>query len=164
MRTIKRVRQLSLSAVTLLLVLIAQSASGISPAEQCSNPSVFPGAAINVIILPYSTETPRHTLGEAAQKFTMLMQLEILFSLLKYESVGVKRLVATQEEMKSGECGPERVLAMLLGQQPGARETLRKGHGLILVWGTFYEEGENLYHQTYVRFLRSDVQKNIFLK
>ncbi|MCI0615990.1 hypothetical protein L0244_23645, partial [bacterium] len=93
------------------MVLIAQTAVAIRPAEKCFTPSVFPGAAINVIILPYSTETPTHQLGESAQKFTMLMQLEILFSLLKYESVGVTRLVATPQQMKSGECGPENVLA-----------------------------------------------------
>jgi hypothetical protein len=157
-------RKLNLYALSLLLVLIAQTAVAIAPAEKCSNPSVFPGAAINVIILPYSTETSTQELGESAQKFTLLMQLEILFSLLKYESVGVVRLVSSPQEMKSGECGPENVLAMLLGQQLGARETLRKGHGLILVWGAFYEEGENLYVQNYVRFLRGGIPGEYVLK
>lgn len=157
-------RKLNLYALSLLLLLVAQTVAAIAPAEKCSNPSVFPDAAINVIILPYSTETATHELGESAQKFTLLMQLEILFSLLKYESVGVVRLVASPGEMKSGECGPENVLAMLLGKQPGARETLRKGHGLILVWGAFYEEGENLYVQNYVRFLRGDVREEYILK
>src|SRR5262245_33411808 len=115
MRPIMRVR-LNLFAL-ILLVLMAQSASGIAPAEKCSNPSVFPDAAINVVILPYTTETPTHQLGQSAQKFTLLMQLEILFSLLKYESVGVTRLVP--QEMRPGECGPDQVLAMLLGQQSG---------------------------------------------
>lgn len=159
-----KARKLNFFVMSLLLVLIAQSAAAMEPAAECSNPSVFPDAAINVIILPYSTETATHELGGSAQKFTLLMQLEILFSLLKYESVGVVRLVASPGEMKSGKCGPENVLAMLLGKQPGARETLRKGHGLILVWGAFYEEGENLYVQNYVRFLRGDVPEEYILK
>jgi len=146
----------------LLVVLTAQTAIGMEPAGKCSNPSVFPDAAINVVILPYTTETSTHQLGESAQKFTLLMQLEILFSLLKYESVGVTRLVP--QEMRPGECGPDQVLAMLLGQQSGARETLGKGHGLIMVWGAFYEEGENLYVQNYVRFLRGGVSEEHSLK
>lgn len=159
-----RVGQLNFYLLSLVLVLFARTGFGGAPAQECSSPFLYRDAAINVVILPYTTETPTHKLGEPAQKFTLLMQLEILFSLLKYESVGATRLVSTPQEMRSGECSPETVWAKLLGQQPGARETLRKGHGLIMVWGAFYEEGENLYVQNYVRFLRGDVPEEHLLK
>jgi hypothetical protein len=46
------------------------------------------------------------------------------------------------------------VLAQLTGKQPGAKPALKVGGGLVLVWGQIYEEGTDLYVQTYARFLR----------
>jgi hypothetical protein len=53
-------------------------------------------------------------------------------------------------------CKPTTVLAQLTDKESGARETLKTGGGLVLVWGQLYEEGNDLYVQTYVRFLRHE--------
>jgi hypothetical protein len=71
-------------------------------------------------------------------------------------------------------CGPETVLPILLGTRPPsptlfglladnpeAQNTLRAGHGLVLVWGLLYEEGDDIFVQTYARFLRRDVDETI---
>lgn len=56
-------------------------------------PSVFPDAAVNVVILPYSsTSAAKKPLGPTARELTLLMNLDILFSILKFKSVGGTRL------------------------------------------------------------------------
>lgn len=143
------------------VVIIGQRAYAIDFAGKCDEPKVFSDATVNVVVLPYQNDAvTARPLGPQALRFTVLMQLEVLFSILKYGSVGVTRLVATPRELAAGECRAETVLPKLLGTGPGK---LKKGHGLVLVWGSFYEEGQVLYTQTYVRFLRGQVAEQYTL-
>jgi hypothetical protein len=63
----------------------------------------------------------------------------------------------------AADCNPDLVIAKLLGRTPGAAATLTKGHGLIVVWGRFYNEGGTVFVQTFCRLLRSGVDETFEL-
>lgn len=156
----KQVRVLRLGAcalaATLLLFVATVPASAGAPAVDCSHPWVFSGGTVNVVILPYKvTSSSNRPLSDTAKRLTLLMENDILFSILKYGSVGAIRLV--EHEGQQAECQPDIVLDKLLGKRPGAAERLQHGHGIVLIWGRIYEENESIYLQSYVRFLRRGV-------
>jgi hypothetical protein len=135
----------------LLLILGAtSSARAMAPNVDCRSPRVFPDAAVNVVILPYDYAGQQRELSTAAARLALMIELDTIFSIAKYGDVGavhvVRRTAAT--------CLPVTVLAQLTGKQPGAQPALKVGGGLVLVWGQIYEEGTDLYVQTYARFLR----------
>lgn len=134
-----------LLAATLLIPTAAQGGA-IAPCEQ---PMIFDRAAVNAVILPYryTGEKSQQMLSEAGQQLSRLLQLETLFALVKYGSVG-----AVELQGEPGGCQVDRILEQLTqGSGPGK---LRPGHGLILLWGRIYEEGSDIYLQSYLRFLR----------
>jgi hypothetical protein len=148
-------RRILATSVLASMALASPLHAGI-PAASCINPTVFPDAAVNVVLLPFSTRSSEPKgLAAAAQRFTVLMQFETLFSILKFGEVGVVRLVADQKDIDSGRCSPSNVLDMLLGKLPGARNRMLPHHGLVVVWGTLYEENGSLFVNTNVRFLRA---------
>lgn len=139
-------------ATAVLLLAGAAPAGAIAPAVDCRAPYVFPDAAVNVVILPYISPYSNEGLSSAARQLTLLMELEALFSILKYESVGVIRLIGPPTA--NPECTAEVVLEKLSGLRRGAERRLKPGHGVVLVWGRIYEEGESIYIQNYMQFLR----------
>ena len=146
-------RTIAASAVA-LLTAAAPLHAGI-PAVDCLHPTVFPGAAVNVVLLPFATRTSdQKQVASAAQRLTVLMQFETLFSILKFNEVGVVRLVANPADIESGKCSPNNVLDMVLGRKGGAANVVMPHRGLVLVWGTLYEENGSLFVSTNVRFLR----------
>jgi hypothetical protein len=160
---------------TLVLLLSARLAQAGIAHLDCRYPMVFQGAAVNVVVLPYAYTGDNRSLSNVGNRLSLLIKLDVLSHILDYGSVG-----AVQMEMPPGmptndqSCGPETVLPILLGthppsptlfgllaDNPEAQNTLRSGHGLVLVWGLLYEEGDDIFVQTYARFLRRDVDETI---
>jgi len=116
----------------------------------CSQPAVFQGAAINSFVLPYRYvgAKPAEEVQAASRELSALVHFEVLFSLLKYGSVGGTDLVATGREP----CDVDSVINDVShGRSP---DTLLPGRALIVTWGRLFEQDEQLYLQSYVRFLR----------
>jgi hypothetical protein len=141
-------------------LLLCRTASAGAPAADCARPFVFPEAAVNFVILPFTNSVSQATpLSQTATDLTLMIQTDTIFSILKYGSVGAIRLVARPGDEK--ECQPEIVAAKLLGQRPGATQTVRPGYGLIIFWGRLFEENREIYLQSFARFLRRGVPENL---
>lgn len=123
----------------------------------CGTPSVFSNAAVNVVVLPFSLPPSLRGSAEAGAQLTAMVQLETLLAIAKYGSIAVTQLVGDA----SNECAPDIVLDKLLGRQSGARETMRQGSGLILIWGRIFESGSDLYLQSFVQFLRAGTAESV---
>ena len=166
-------RTCSLTVLTILLFVHLAKAGEAH--RDCRFPMVFEGAAVNVVVLPYRYAGSNYSLTNLGNRLSLLVKLDVLSHILEYGSVG-----AVQMEMPPGtskddpSCLPETVLPILLGNSapdmalaPMFRDTrgsvnaLRPGHGLVLVWGLLYEEGDDVFVQTYARFLRRDSDETI---
>ena len=122
----------------------------------CRRPFVFQAAAVNVVVLPYQSAPGLTAAGDLGEHLAGLLQLEVLRAIAKFGSVGAVQMVGSEAD-----CDPELVVAKLLGRTPGAAATVRKGNGLVVVWGRFYREGGNVFVQTFCRFLRSGVSETL---
>jgi hypothetical protein len=156
------VRESVLSLCAGALVALVACRPGVAEAGAqnmpCRNPFVFPDAAVNVVVLPYEAPPGIATVGGMGERLSGLLQLEVLRSIAKFGSVGAVQMVGAPAD-----CDPEVVVAKLLGRAPGAQTTLRKGQGLVAVWGRFYSEGGNVFVQTFCRLLRSGVDETFDL-
>ena len=142
---------------TCLLVVISllTGAAQAMDSRPCADPRVFPGAAVNAIVMPYRVDdrvdnpaTAGPALRLASRQIAALVHLEVLTSMLKYGAVGATDLLAEAD----GICDVDRVVARLT--QPGAPGALQAGQALVMVWGRLFAQGEQLYVQSYVRFFR----------
>ncbi len=123
------------------------------PNADCSHPFVFRDAQVNVVVLPYvNKEATSPELERASAQLTLLLQQTILFSALKYPSVGTVRMVPTPG--RAEDCQSAAVAAKILGQAPGAMQQLGPGAAAILVWGQIYKEGNQIYLCSYARLLK----------
>jgi hypothetical protein len=141
--------------------LACNSAFAMRAHQDCRDPSVFQGADVNIVVLPYvSTGTPSPVLNELGQRLALLIKLDAFAHVLNYGSLG-----ATQMEVTPGAdvrtCIPQVVIPKLLGQVPGASILTPKGKGLIIVWGVLYEEGDDIIIQSYARFVRPETSESI---
>jgi hypothetical protein len=59
---------------------------------------------------------------------------------------------------------PDKTLAGMYAAKEGSSNALGLGHALVLVWGLLYEEGDDIFVQTYARFLRRDIDETITLQ
>jgi hypothetical protein len=124
------------------LVLAARLHAGMVNVR-CEEPFVFRDAAVNVVVMPYNDPTePERPLSAAGARLSYLLQADTLFSIVKFGSVGAVQMAP------GSECKAPEVWAKLLGEKPGARATVKPGHGLVLVWGRLYEEGGSIYVQS----------------
>jgi hypothetical protein len=163
------------SLTVLMIFLFADLAKAGIAHRDCRFPMVFEDAAVNVVVLPYSYAGRNYSLTDLGNRLSLLVKLDVFSHILDYGSVG-----AVQMEMPEGvskddpSCLPETVLPILLGTRPpnmalvgmfadtrGSVNALRPGHGLVLVWGLLYEEGDDVFVQTYARFLRRDIDETI---
>ncbi len=146
---------------TCLLALIGllSAAAQAMDSRPCADPRVFPGAAVNAIVMPYRFDergdgpagnpaSAGPELRLASRQIAALVHLEVLTSMLKYGAVGATDLLAEAD----GICDVDRVVARL--SQPGAPGALRAGQALVMVWGRLFAQGEQLYVQSYIRFFR----------
>jgi hypothetical protein len=141
-----------------LLVLLPAQARAIEFSAPCDAPHVFSGAAVNVVVLPYSQPVSfSQTLTKSGERLAALVQLELTLAIAKYGSVGLVQLIG---DPRQG-CTPDEVLPKLLGQKDGAMEALRPGNGLVLIWGRIYESGADLFVQSFIRFVRRGVTETI---
>jgi hypothetical protein len=58
----------------------------------------------------------------------------------------------------------EGVTSRLLGTLGGATDIVKPGRGLVLVWGRVFREGDTLLLQSFVQFLRRDVDESVDLR
>jgi len=139
------------------LVLIGLLSAGAQAMDSrpCADPRVFPGPAVNAIVMPYRVDgrvdkppSAGPDLRLASRQIAALVHLEVLTSMLKYGAVGATDLLAEAD----GICDVDSVVARLT--QPGAPGALRAGQALVMVWGRLFEQGDQLYVQSYVRFFR----------
>jgi hypothetical protein len=112
---------------------------------------------VNVIVLPFSLPPSLRGSAEAGAQLTALVQLETMLAIAKYGSIAVTQLVGDA----GNECSPDIVLDKLLGRQSGARETMRQGSGLILIWGRIFESGSDLFLQSFIQFLRPGTAESV---
>jgi hypothetical protein len=87
-----------------------------------------------------------------------LVQRESLHSIAKYGSVGAVELTGGKD------CTAEVVLSKFMGQTPGARVPLKKGSGIVLIWGRVFQAGREVYLQSYLQFLRRGVVESVDLE
>lgn len=142
--------RLVLATAGLLAMPLSARAGAIG--VRCLNPFVFSGAAVNVLLLPYEYAGDAKKVTATGAKLSALAQLDTLFSIVKYGSVGVVQL-ATYTPAESRQCTADVVADKVLGRQPGAAAQLVSGHSAVLVWGRFFEDMGQTYIQTYVRFI-----------
>jgi hypothetical protein len=144
--------------VAAIALLASSRAFAVMVRAPCDTPFVFPEAALNVIVLPYSQPASLgNTTPEVGQQLGALVQFESLLGIAKFGSVGLIQIVGDPQEG----CTPETVLQKLLGLQGGADAMLQPGHALIMVWGRIFESGSDLYLQSYIQFLRRDEAESI---
>lgn len=149
-------RRWVLAALGILTFAGGAIAGGIN--VPCSTPMVFPGADVNVVVLPYGVPPELGAASEEiGREMATLVQQELLLAIAKFGSVGAVQLRRDQPRA----CTPEMVVSRLLGQQPGATDVVRPGRGLVLVWGRVFRERDTLLLQTYVRFLRRDAAEAV---
>lgn len=141
-----------------VLALAARLEAGMVNVR-CGEPFVFRDAAVNVVVMPYNDPTePQRPLSAAGARLSYLVQADTLFSIVKFGSVGAVQMAPGPE------CKPAEVWAKLLGEKPGAQTTVQAGHGLVLVWGRLYEEGDSIYVQSYARFVRQGQPETVAVR
>jgi len=133
-------------AVVLLLPRVSAQAAAVRP---CSDPAVFPDAALNLLVLPYRYVGPSGNPEPrtASQQIGSLIHLELLFSAIKYGNIGATNLVDD-----GGGCEVDRVIEKVT--RPSGRGAVASGHALVVVRGRLFSQGVDLYVQTYLRFFR----------
>ena len=151
----------------LLVLCLFSGAQAGAIGIECRKPFVWEGAAVNAVILPYvNMSEDREPLTRAAEELTLLVQMNVLFSMLKYSGVGATVLSVRDvpAEMLETECSAETVMDKLVGKVAGARAQVPPGKGVVLIWGYLYEEGSDIFIQSYIRFLRRDVNDRLVLQ
>lgn len=135
-------------------------------------PRAWPGADVNAFVLPYTRAgSAEDELSQTAMELTRLATDKVFFDMLKYRSVGITSLAedsmwSLMRQLKARENSPridEFVMQELLGQGNERERVVRPQHGVALTWGIVYEEGDDVYVQSYLRFLRRDVTDDVTL-
>lgn len=150
-RLVQRLPWWALTAFILVVLLVGQPATAGLVAS-CTKPGVFGGAAVNVVILPYTYTGDRGApLSEAAQRIALLFKLDLLAT-ARYGSLGVIRL---DEEGMPGACDADRIIGDLRsGFFDPSFGLPQPGSGVIVLWGRFFESADALYVQSYLSFFR----------
>lgn len=147
-------RWCSLAALVSALALPHNAFAGALNID-CRRPFVFSNAAVNVVVLPYTYAGDSPRVDETSKQLSLLTQLDALLGIVKFGSVGaVQHVHVSTTPAAMAECTAEIVVNKLLGRTPGAQAQLQPGHGLVVLWGRFYEERDSIYVQSYIRFLR----------
>ncbi len=130
---------------------------------RCTDPVVFERSAVNVIVLPYtftgalSSKISNPIFSRTGEKLGVLIQLDSLFSMVKYSSIAVAYLSPGTESIEK--CQPELILDKILARKQEykwMRHQISRQKGVAVLWGRIYEEADNIYIQSYLQFLRRD--------
>lgn len=141
-------------------LMVAPSQGWAGGWGRCHEPTVFRGSAVNVIILPYTYtgeiigKISDKQFSKTGEKLSALIQLDSLLSMVKYNSIGVIYLSPGIGSLE--ECQPERVLEKILWRKDRRDQQILPGNGVAMLWGRIYEEGDDIYTQSYMLFLRRD--------
>jgi hypothetical protein len=142
------------------LILMAEPAQA-GGRSSCKEPLVFGGANVNIMVLPYTyVGQDLVPLSRTGEKLALLIQLDSLFTMLKYHSIGVVSLMMVPGEDPK-ECESKVVLNKIMGKMPGAVDRIQPKKAVALLWGRIYEEGKDVYVQSFLRFLRRDIVEGI---
>jgi hypothetical protein len=129
----------------------------------CRRPFVFPNTAVNVVLLPYSYAGDLPQISETSRQLSLLTQIDTLFGIVKFGSVGaVQHVAVSTSPAAMAECAADVVINKLLGRVPGATAQVQAGQALVVLWGRFYEDRGDIYIQSYIRFLRRGVAEEGF--
>ena len=117
----------------------------------CSDPAVFPDAAVNALVLPYrAADGPDQAppLQSASRQVSALVHLQLLTGMLKYGSIGAVDLIANSARER---CDVDDVLFTVSRSGGGGSggATLRPGRAVLVLWGRWFEQGGELYLQSY---------------
>lgn len=149
-----------ISLVVSFGLLCSLRAFGVAAHIPCSSPFVFSDAAVNVVVLPYDdTAVSDATSHNSGTQLALLVQMDALSHILGYGNVGAVQMEASPGA--SRECSATIVAGKILGKNYGAQAQIKPEHGLVLVWGLMYEEDDDLYVQTYMRFVRRDITEEL---
>lgn len=149
-----RLRAVCLAALFSIYIALTLPAEAGAPNVPCKRPFIFSDAMVNAVVLPYTyAGSSGKPLSQTAKKLSLLIQVDTLFSALKYGSIGAVRLV---DESGDRKCEANAVLKELQKQ-------VKPGHGLVLLWGRIYEEKKDIYVQSYAHFLRGNVKEELEL-
>ena len=146
-------KQCSTSLAMRLFLLIATLLAGTAALAggklPCRDARVFPKANLNALILPYrySDERTGPTEQTVGARLASLIQQETLFSMLKYASVGATELVSHDGTL----CDVNEVIRRVTRDINTG--SVLPGKGLAVLWGRIYQDGSNIYVQSYIRFL-----------
>ncbi len=122
----------------------------------CFEPFVYDRADINTAILQFKYEgRPDKKLSETAVQLSLLIQLDALFSQVKYRSIGVTYLIVPSGD--EDECSPERTIDRMFGTLPRSQRQIKPGKALIVMDGRIFEKGNEIFVQTDIRFLRRSI-------
>jgi sporulation protein YlmC with PRC-barrel domain len=147
------------AVLALAFAILDLSSARAGLVAECDEPMLFGGAAVNVVILPYTyLEARQAELSEPAQTVAMLLKLDILAT-ARFGSLGVVRLKPSEDPKG---CNPDLVLDRLRsGPLEGPFGTPAPGSGIVVLWGRFFESGESLYVQSYLSFFRHRAEESI---
>lgn len=123
-------RERTSSLVVALMLLLAGTEGQAGMMSPCDDPTVLSGAKVQVFIFPYESDKALTAQGRA---LATVMQRHVLFSALKYQSIGVAELTEA-----GGSCNYERVAGRV-------REQLRPGQTAIFLHGRVFEQERNIY-------------------
>ncbi len=161
--------------VVLSIVLATQIGAAVGTTVQagafgirCERPVVFSNSDVNIGVIPFTTSEPDENLEFQSNTFTerhsfpatqlaRIVQFDTLFSLRYAAGMGV---VHFQGEPSA--CEPEAVIKRIQTANKSVR--LKHGKGMVLMWGNYLTIGQDLYAQSYLRFLRRGIDESITLK
>lgn len=128
-------------------------------ATECSEPFVFGGASVNVVVLPFTyTDDENRDLTQAARNVTGLIGFDIV-STARYGGLGIVRLFGDEAS-----CSLPDVLDRLNQNREGPFGRLQPGGGVAVYWGRFYEDSGSLYVQSFLDFFRFEARPDIPLR
>ncbi len=110
----------------------------------CRAPFGFGGAEVNLVVLPYYQEGPSPVdLNGTGTQIALLLKLETLFRATAFDRWGIILMTGTKRE-----CDPDLIARRMMASE------IRPGGRLILLWGKLYQQDDDIYVQSYVRFFR----------
>ncbi len=122
-------------------------------------PKVWENAALNTVVLEYTlTGGKLNQLSAVGEELSLLLHRNLLYSVIQYGSVGANqiKLNGTPEQNL-----PDNIYKKLIGILPGASQTVKPGSVLVFLWGRIYEEKNDIYVQSFLRFVRNGISEKI---
>ena len=138
-------------ALALSMLVSEKAAAGII--TDCSDPMIFEGSDVNLVIVPYTINAPNLRLrpnslelweNEGARALSTLIQFDTLHALHFPADMAVVQLFSASDECTI-DVARSRV-----------RDKLSDGKGVVLLWGSLVEHDGEIFVQSYVEFFRKN--------